>query len=98
MTTKHVLKVCPIYVEQKQLFWPTLAWFDLSGVFYNLKLTAAFFKNVKVDIWRYKKVKEKGGGGGGRRGRWPWWQRKKEEEDEEENDDEEDNDEEEYKE
>lgn len=52
MMAKHLLQDCLTYTEQRRLFWPTPATFEekLYGNVINLKLTAAFIKNIQIDI------------------------------------------------
>ena len=52
MIARHLLHECPIYAEQRKTFWPTPASFEdkLYGDVSELKLTAAFFSYIQVDI------------------------------------------------
>lgn len=52
MKAKPVVEVCPTYAEQSKLFCPTpaLTGDKLYGYVSNFKLSAAFFKNIWVDI------------------------------------------------
>ena len=52
MTAKHLLQDCPTYAEQRKIFWPTPASFEdkLYGDINKLKLTAAYFNYIQVDI------------------------------------------------